>query len=117
MSKEVLESRSVGFYIDKNVMWENDINTFIFAIREGGIYQKLLDNHRLYRKRRSAGLKKTAVPEKLGLVSPGLQRAFPNPERTPLPPNHFAVIVIVWVVGMFLAILALILEWFYAKSS
>ena len=61
MSKEVLESRSVGFYIDKNALWENDINTFIYAIREGGIYQKILDDHHLYRKERRAQLKKTAI--------------------------------------------------------
>ena len=117
MSKEVLETKSVGFYIDKNALWGKDINTFLSAIREGGIYHKILEDHHLYRKQRGAKWRKTAIPEKLGLLPPGLQRVFPNTNRAPLNLEHFTVIFIVWGIVMFLASIVFILEWVYAKSK
>ena len=117
MSKEVLESKSIGFYIDKNVLWEQEINTFLSAIREGGIYQKMLNDHQLDRRRRSGKLRQTAILERFGLLPPGLQRVFPNINRSPLNLEHFAVIFIFWVIVMFLASIVFILEWVYAQSK
>ena len=112
LGTEVVHVEYVVRYRPKHAIWEEDLDVFIYAMREQGIYQKLLSDNLLYRKERSSQHKQTEKLLQSVRVSPGLKKIDQSykESETPLSPSDFMGTEVFGMVGISVTFIVFIFE-------